>query len=86
MALTVYQILEAYGLAHLAEMGSDEDFEKMDREVEVHVQPSYPLQATVANAKVGKDGQLMLAISSESGYGKRSAWDDSPEGEEDDDC
>lgn len=82
MALTVYQVLEAYGLSHLADMGSDEDFKKMDQEIEVHTQPSYPLKATVVNAKVGKDGQLMLALSAENGYGKRSAWDDSPEQED----
>tara|TARA_B100000929_G_scaffold256482_1_gene218704 strand:- start:3355 stop:3585 length:231 start_codon:yes stop_codon:yes gene_type:complete len=75
--MTAYDILEMLGLEHAIDHDnlSDEEQERLDQDIEVHFQPSYPLKGRIENVRM-LDGKPVVAISDGGGYGSSEAWEE----------
>ena len=56
----------------------DKDREMLDKEIEVHYQPNYPLKTGIAVVKYDEQNDcISMALNeSDSGYGSRDAWEE----------
>lgn len=72
--MSLSEILDSMGLAHLMDDITDEESDILDQDIEVHIQPTYPLKCTIRNVRK-LNGTIAIACSDGTEYGDHDAWE-----------
>ena len=87
--MTLYEMLERLGVADLIDESAATEAQsaRLDAEVEVHYQRSYPMRDRLENARM-MAGKVTLAAGGVSGgeYGSEAAWEPTDPEDDGDEC